>query len=421
MAEKKVALERIKLTQESVAAIPLVEAGKRYVYDTDQPGFCVRVTPLAKFYAVRIKIGGTEYQRSIAKVTPGITAGMARSKARTLIGELHNGVDKSRERREKKRLESVANNDESAPDLTVAEALEDYFTRVTKRTKPLKESTKADYRYILNNELVSIKDEPLKNVTRESAERLMASITENRGVTRAVHGLRLLRALCKKNPKIVSVGWADFFPKLPARETDLRHADGRLIYSELLGMGKTHPGSVFGLAMLLTGCRPGELRGVLVGDVDELSGSILLKDTKNRTDHRVYLSTQAAALIMPLLKDRDGDPRPTDAALFQHHGDPRPAFRKVESSLLDQWLGQRHITSTDFRKLCAITLTHLGFPHAVVKGVINHKPDSRDVTMTNYIRVPPEDLKRAWQALGDYYSTSAAKVIQLPTPQQAAA
>lgn len=419
MAEKKVALERIKLTQESVAAIPLVDSGKRYVYDTDQPGFCVRVTPLAKFYAVRIKIGGTEYQRSIAKVTPSITAGMARSKARALIGDLHNGVDKSRERREKNKREAEEAKAAPVIDMTVSDALDDYFTRVTR--KPLKESTKDDYRYILKNELASIKDEPLKSVTRQSAERLMAKIIEEKGLTRGVHGLRLLRALCRKNPHIVSVDWSGFFPKLPPRETDLVHADGRLIYSELSGMGKTHPGSVFALAMLLTGCRPGELRDALVSDVDELSCSVLLKDTKNRTDHRVYLSTQAAALILPLLKDKDGDPRPADAALFQHHGDPRPSYRKVERNLVEQWLGQKHITDTDFRKLCTSTLTHLGFPYPVVKGVVNHKPSPQEVTMTNYIRVPPEDLKRAWQALGDYYATSVAKVIQLPTPQQAAA
>jgi len=45
---------------------------------------------------------------------------------------------------------------------------------------------------------------------------------------------------------------------------------------------------------LLTGCRPGEVAGIVARDVND--GRLLLTDTKNRTDHIVILSTQALAI-----------------------------------------------------------------------------------------------------------------------------
>jgi hypothetical protein len=52
---------------------------------------------------------------------------------------------------------------------------------------------------------------------------------------------------------------------------------------------------------LLTGCSGVEIHGlklhqyppIRVGDVDQRAGRVLLRDTKNRSDHKLLLSTQA--------------------------------------------------------------------------------------------------------------------------------
>ena len=52
---------------------------------------------------------------------------------------------------------------------------------------------------------------------------------------------------------------------------------------------------------MLTGCRGGEIHGnkrhgyepIKVGDVDCTGGKVILRDTKNRSDHKLLLSRQA--------------------------------------------------------------------------------------------------------------------------------
>lgn len=55
---------------------------------------------------------------------------------------------------------------------------------------------------------------------------------------------------------------------------------------------------------LLTGCRGGEILGnkrcgyeqIKIGDVDCDAGKLMLRDTKNRSDHKLLLSRQALAI-----------------------------------------------------------------------------------------------------------------------------
>lgn len=51
------------------------------------------------------------------------------------------------------------------------------------------------------------------------------------------------------------------------------------------------------------GCRPGELAELLRGDVDLVDSELLFRDTKNRTDRRVHITSDAAALLHLQLLD----------------------------------------------------------------------------------------------------------------------
>lgn len=431
MGTKLAAKETLKLTNESVKSIPLAETGKHYIYDSERRGFCVRVTPTGKFYAVRLKIRGKEFQRSIGRVED-MTAIAARNLAEVIIGELRKGVDRNTERREaiKKAEEdaSAAKFEEerlAAEAVTISGALETYLAK-----KKLKPRTVSDYNGLVELELSAWAKKPLQEIDKDAAELKFKQIAEERGMTRAVHALRLCRFLCRDRGKGLQ-NWAGIPLKSNVRKTTLKHHDGKTIYSTLTGLTHELAASKYVMALLLTGCRRGELANVLVSDVGAACRTLTIRDPKNGKDHIIQCSTQLKGILEGLVKDADGDPRPPDALLFGLCGDPRKTLKRINdavqksSDISSESNGtaviNKRFSLHHLRKLCGITLNHLRFPHATIQAVLNHTPESDDVTSRNYIEVDAEEKRCAWQAMSDYYATSAAKVIQIPTPQQAAA
>lgn len=422
MGTKLEAKASVKLTNESVRMIPLVASGKTYVYDTERRGFCVRVTPTGKFYAVRIKVHGKEYQRSICRVEDA-TAVAARNRAEIIIGELRQGVDRNKERREAAKIQKEESERISKEAATLTIWLEDYLGR-----KTLKPRTVNDYRSILAVELLEWADKPLREIDRNAAELKFKEIFHDRGVTRAVHALRLCRILCR-DAKVGLQDWGKLFPKLPPKKTTLRHGDGKIIYNQLQDLKHHLAASKYVMALLLTGCRREELAEVLVSDVGAGCRTITLPDPKNGKPHVIQCSTQLREIVESLVVDKDGDSRPADAKLFGLCGDPRKTLKRIKEAVqkaadaASEANGtaviNKHFSLHDLRKLCGITLNHLRFPHATIQAVLNHTPDANDVTSRHYIDVDPEELRLAWQALADYYSSGKGNVIQLPTAMAA--
>lgn len=434
MGTKRVAIQTMKLTNESVKNQPLVASGKAYIYDTERRGFCLRVTPTSKFYAVRIKVGGKEYQRSICRVEDS-TAVAARAKAEVMIGEFRQGIDqKAIKRAEAEAAKKAADDAEQlqANQVTLSTALADYLpTAISARTKrPLKERTKSDYRYLMDNELKLWNETPLASIDRDMAGSMMATISGARGSTRAVHAMRLVRLLCRKN-KSGLLDWEGFGLTTRARKTGLRPTDGRILFEALGDMTHNLASSPYVMALLLTGCRRGELAKVLVSDVGHGGRTITLRDTKNGSDFVIQCSTQLREIVCKLIVDKDGDPRPADAALFGLCGDPRRTLENCNrivqaaadeaSAINGTAMLDKSFSLHSLRKLCSITLTHLKYPESVVDAVLNHAPDSSNVTRHNYIgEIDPEDMRLAWQALADYYAATQTNVIQLPVIKAAA-
>lgn len=430
MGVKNEAKTTAKLTNEMVKGLPLAATGKHYVYDTERRGFCVRVTPTGKFYAVRIKINGKEFQRSLCRVEE-TTAIAARNKAEVIIGELRQGLDRKAEARKEKQqqAEAVQAAKEEAERIaagafTISTALVTYLGK-----KKLKPRTIDDYNSIAEVELAEWVNKPLAEIDRDTAELKFKEITEDRGKTRAVQALKLCRMLCRDRKQGLQ-DWTKFFPKGNVRKTQLKHHDGKIIYSTLTGLTHDLAASKYVMALLLTGCRRGELASVLVSDVGLNCRTLTIRDPKNGKDHIIQCSTQLKAILEGLVVDGDGDKRPADAKLFGLCGDPRKTLKRINSAVqveadqsaelngtavIDKQFSLHHL-----RKLCGITLNHLRFPHATIQAVLNHTPDAEDVTSRNYIEVDEEEKRCAWQAMSDYYAASLAKVIPIPTQQAAA-
>jgi len=55
---------------------------------------------------------------------------------------------------------------------------------------------------------------------------------------------------------------------------------------------------------LLTGCRPGEVAGITVADVDLVGGRVTLREMKNSPDHVLVLSIQALEILEPYVEGK---------------------------------------------------------------------------------------------------------------------
>ena len=140
--------------------------------------------------------------------------------------------------------------------------------------------------------------------------------------------------------------------------------------------------------MLLTGCRPGEAAGLLVRDFDETGMRAILRDTKNRKDHTLVLSKQAAAIAYwhaQGKKAKDSvfgiaDTGKTIAAINEVAGTPGVTPHKL-----------RHT----FASIADDTVTA-----ATVRVMLNHA--GGDVTQQHYIGISEAKLRAGWQAVADF-------------------
>jgi integrase len=139
---------------------------------------------------------------------------------------------------------------------------------------------------------------------------------------------------------------------------------------------------------LLTGARPGEAAGLLVGDVDLTGMRAVLRDTKNRRDHTLVLSTQAAAIVSWHAEGKKAgepvfgvaDTGKTIAAINEVAETPQVSPHKL-----------RHT----FASIADDLVTA-----ATARAMLNHA--TGDVAQLHYIGVGEAKLRAGWQAVADY-------------------
>jgi integrase len=147
---------------------------------------------------------------------------------------------------------------------------------------------------------------------------------------------------------------------------------------------------------LLTGCRPGEVAGIKVRDFDAKGERVTLRDTKNRSDHTLVLSKQAAAIAY---WHADG----------AKPGDPLFGVADAGKSMaaINATAGVEGITAHKLRHTFASVAAEL-VPIYALKAMLNHRGGS-DVTAAHYVHVGEGQLRAAWQAVADYIEQAAAQ------------
>jgi hypothetical protein len=152
---------------------------------------------------------------------------------------------------------------------------------------------------------------------------------------------------------------------------------------------------------LLTGCRGIEIHGhklhgyppLTVGDVDQRAGRVVLRDTKNRGDHKLLLSTQALEIAKRNCAGRKADD---------------PLFAIVDARKTLAWINERAGTTVQGHGLRATfaSIAEELVSSALLKRMMNHTTVG-DVTLGHYVAKSEAQLRAGWQAVADFVEEAA--------------
>lgn len=396
----------------------------------DTPGFGVKVSLTGdRSFVFERRVEGVTKRRTLGKA-PGakgagaISAETARALCVKVSSELQTGVDRVEVKREQRKVEKVTG-------ITLTAALAEYVKgkRRGKDGLPLKERTKLDYLAMVapgrvakngkpfaNGPLFPLADIPLAKITPDNIREVYET-EEAKSKRVAVYAMQVLRAVLNWHGVAI--------PDSPLSKATAGKA--RIVLSSTNGNPTPIPPERLGAwwraasdlsgnvsadacrVILLTGCRPGELfgssryvngktivlsTGLLVGDVDKFGGRMTLRDTKNRSDHIVVLSTQALEIIKVHCKGKK-----PDAKVFAVL-DPGKTLEAINLVA-----GTSGITPHKLRHTFASVAEELVSGYAL-KRMINHT-EAGDVTGNNYVGKSETQLRNAWQTVADFIVTAS--------------
>lgn len=380
----------MKLTKQTVAALPLPEAGQALYFDDELPSFGVRVTAGgSKAYILDRRINGKKKRITIARANQ-VAADKARDLARKLIGEIVSGGDPVADK-QRERLQGV----------TLATALEDYI-----EARDLKPRTVADMRKVIGRCLEDWQKKPITAITADMVKHRHRKLGETSPAQanlamkylRAVLGLAQLEYRDAEGvPVLASNPVAELSAKRAWHRVERRRT---LIKAHQLPAWykavQAQPVNVraYILFTLLTGLRAGEAAALPWSDVDLEAATFIVRDTKNRQPHELPLSDY---LLELLTAQRE---RVSGAYVFPglhgkgHIKSAESAIRKIkEASGVEFCLH-------DLRRTFATVAESLDVPAYAVKRLLNHA-QAGDVT-AGYIVTDVERLRVPMQRITDY-------------------
>jgi integrase len=405
-----------RLTERKALAYPTPATGYALHWCPQTPGFGVRVTANgARAWISERRVNGKTVRRTLGKAAgrAAISSDAARKLMVDISSELQRGIDRVEDQRAERAEQKQADTEAA---LTFEAALSDYVKR-KRRGKDglhLKERTRADYlamvaggrttesgRPLADGELHALADKPLAKITADDV-RSVHRAAAARGARRATYAMQVLRAVLNwhgvkvpgnplsrdvagKDRIILGATTGDPSPIPPERLQAWWNAASTVTSREAAD---------FYRVMLLTGARGGELKAVVARDVDLDGARIVLRDTKNRTDHTLLLAKQTAAIVAPYLKGK----RP-GAKLFTV-GDPRKTLGTINTA------AGVSITGHDLRATFASVAEELVSAYTL-KRMLNHA-EAGDVTGAHYVGKSEAQLRAGWQVVADFIAGELA-------------
>jgi integrase len=420
----------------SVRSIEAIRPRDRPFKVSIDRGLQLRVAPDGRrTLLVRYTVKGSKDERQYSLPQdygegPGqIKLADARAEAARIRALARNGIDWPEQEAARLRAALQEKLAVQTPQLTFAEALREYAER-KRRSKDglaLKARTRADYLGMItpgrigrdgqrfaDGELVPLAALNLSDITAEAIRQTYERCAR-KSPRRATYAMQVLRAVLRWHGAVIA-GNPLSKDTAGRQRIVLANAGGdpSPIPAERLGAWWNAAGQAASRVaadyyrfQLLTGCRGVEIHGhkklgyapLKVGDVDLAGARVVLKDTKNRSDHRLLLSTQALQIVREHCKGKEAE-----EALFPVV-DARKTLRAINRA------AQTHVQGHGLRATFASVAEGL-VSAAVLKRMMNHAVTA-DVTLGHYVAKSDAQLRAGWQAVADWIEQEAAIATRL--------
>jgi integrase len=400
-----------RLTDSEARKIPLPPSSYAIHWCKVTPGFGLRVTSAgARAWIVERRVDGKTVRRTLggASGRGAISADAARALQLDVSSELQKGVDRLDMKRERLAAAKVEG-------VTFEEALREYVKgkRRAKDGLPLKARTKADYLAMIQpgrdkKDGTTTQTGGLHAIASKSIARLDAPTIKTlhtdlaaRGERQQTYAMQVLRAVLRHhgvtiadNPLSPTTAGKDRVALAPSRGKPSPIPPERIGAWWRAASAIDTPSAASLRFALLTGCRPGEVSSVTVGDVDLAGGRALLRDTKNRLDHTILLSTQAQAIIEPAVVGKNASDPVFGIA------DAGKTLQNINTEAGVAALSQHKLRHT-FASI-AEEIVSAG----VLRAMINHAAGD-DVTLGSYVGKSEGQLRAGWQSVADHIEMCA--------------
>ncbi len=390
----------LRLTDKVARDTPAPEKGYRITYDSDLPGFGLRVTAAgAKSFILNYRHRGTERRLTIGSFPSSWSAAQARQRAGELRRKIDQGGDPLAER--------VAQR--TAP--TIATLAEDYLA---KHIAQRRSNTQREARSILRQHILpKLGKLHVADVTREDIERFHRAISKT--PSRANRALAILSTMFN-----LSIHWK-MRGDNPCRGIQKNPEHGRERYltpdelARLMAALAEHPNQTGANAvrlLLLTGSRKSEVLGATWNEFD-LTAGVWTKPaatTKQNKTHRVPLSVPARQLLAAMHDKAHGPALFPGRGASGTQGDLRKTWRGV-----CKVAGITGVRLHDLRHSYASFLVGAGLSLPIIGALLGH---SSPATTQRYAHLMDEPLRAATERVGAIVEGASgdktAEVVVMP-------
>jgi len=379
-------MPKMRLIKSEIDKIPLVEHGSITFFDTQMPGFGLRVGKTKKVFIAQRDILARTHVSTIGNY--GIwTVDEARQEARERLLLLSKGIDPDEEKRKRK-----------AKTITLRELADEFYAA----RKTLKASTKTAYQAYLRCHLSDWLDKPVIEITEEAFSKKYVFIGENRGKTVANCVKRTLSSIL--NYAIAAHRLMERNPVRIIAETKAAYASNRRrnyirphqlkVWHEAVRNLPNKTYSHFLTFVIHTGLRRNEASSLRWANVDFEDKTFTIPDTKNGSPHKLPLSD----FLYDLLQERRAL---TGSSLFVFPGPGRTGHLVEPKKAVDAVCKATGITfiTHDLRRSFVTYAESLEVSSFSLRALLNHKPDS---ITAQYIQVDVNRLRKPMQAITDF-------------------
>jgi integrase len=329
--------------------------------DSILTGFGVRIYPSGKVsYIIEPTVNGSTKRRVIGKY-PAIS------------------VNKARELAKERILQLTAQPPLPAATFpTLSLAYKDYITQI--QLKPLSIS---EYNVVVRCYLSTLSNTPLDEITEDMVIKLYLHSC-NRSISQANKAMKILQAVIRfsgvVNNPVAVLARRRMLRQLKPRTSYIPLIDLTLFYKGLKKVKYSHVRLYLEL-LLHTGLRASE--GLQVTSSSVTTGTLIITETKNHTDHQIPLTQWLTDNLLPFLEHNPDGFKSADIRKSLHTA--------------CQYLPYT-VTRHDLRRTFASYASEAGCDYLLIKRALNHSVS--DIT-ARYIQTSPNGLKPVFDRVAD--------------------